>query len=72
MVEITKRKVSKIRHEYRISSPATSRDMYELMAMVDLDMKAAGRDTSYDDAFHVQARDDEILAYWDEDQVVGT
>ena len=67
MVDVTKRTVTKKRHEYRIASPATVRDMRDLMHVVMQDMTAAGRDVSFDDAFHIESWDDELLAYWDED-----
>lgn len=70
MVEITRRTVTKHRHEYLIDSPATSRDMDELMFVVRKDMENAGRDISYDDAFHVGSHDEQILAYWDEDELI--
>ena len=71
MVVITKQNVSKIRHEYRIASPATNRDMSELMLTIQSDMEAAGRDPRFDNAFHIESWDDQLLAYWDEDKVVS-
>lgn len=71
MVEITRRTVSKIRHEYYIPSPATNRDMTELTLTIRSDMEAAGRDVTFDNAFHVQSWDDQLLSYWDEDKVVS-
>ena len=32
-------------------------------------MENAGRDINFDDAFHVEPHDEQILAYWDEDEV---
>lgn len=70
MVDITKRTVSKLRHEYYIPSPATNRDMAELTLVIQSDMEAAGKDTNFDNAHHVQSWDDQMMAYWDEDKVI--
>lgn len=71
MVTITRRTVTKHRHEYLIDAPATCRDMDELMLVVRQDMKTAGRDIRFDDAFHVEPHEEQILAYWDEDEEVS-
>ena len=71
MVEIQRTLVTKKRHTYRISSPATARDIYELMLVIRQDIKAAGRDDAYDDAFHIESWDDELRAYWDEDEATS-
>lgn len=64
MSSVTQRTVTTVRHEYAVRSPAAWADVSAAMreAMVDLPEERK----AYDDACTVEARDDEIVVWWDE------
>lgn len=68
MSAVDQRSVTTIRHEYVVRNPAAWGDVREAMAFAERDMKAAGKDTRYDDAAHVTHDDDNIIVYWEECQ----
>lgn len=68
MITPRSRTVTVIRHELRIDSPATQKDVYDTILQASQHMKAEGRDATYDDAIMVEARDDEIVVHWTEEK----
>lgn len=59
----TKRVVHSTRHEWRIDSPATRRQVEDALLCAKRDMEGLGIDLHWDDAFHVAAEDEEIVIY---------
>lgn len=64
MANYDKRTVTSTRHEYVLKSPAPWGEIGKAIAAAQQDMKAAGKDPSYDDAAHIEARDNELVIYW--------
>lgn len=61
--------VTTTRHEYVVPSPCVGADLLVATKMALTDMPESRR--SYDDAFTVEARDDEIVVWWTEEAAGG-
>lgn len=68
MPAFTERTINVTRHEYVLRSPAPWGEVGKAQAAASQDMKAAGKDPSYDDAAHIEARDDEVIVFWIEEK----
>lgn len=66
MAVFSERTVTVTRHEYVLKSPAPWGEVLKAYAVAEQAMRAAGKDPSYDDAAHIEARDDEVVIYWTE------
>lgn len=62
MSTVSKRTVTTTRHEYAVPSPATGVDLTTAIRMALADMPQSRR--HFDDAYFVEARDDEIVIWW--------
>lgn len=66
MSRVETRTTTTVRHEYLIEKPGYRKDIYEACSWAERDLKAAGRDTTYDDAFMIESNDEHIIVYWEE------
>lgn len=66
MPAFNERTVTVTRHEYVLKSPAPWGEVIKAYAVAEQHMLAAGKDPSYDDAAHIEARDDEVVVFWTE------
>lgn len=57
---------TKTRHEYVLDSPATGKDIQQVIHHALNDMPADRR--SFDDAYHVESHDEEIIVWWSEEK----
>lgn len=67
MPAFNERTVTITRHEYVLKSPAPWGEIIKAYNIAEQHMRSAGQDTSYDDAAHIQSRDDEVVIYWTEE-----
>jgi hypothetical protein len=65
---ITQSEVTIVRHEYRMQSPATQKDIGLSMHWATQAMEKAGLNADYDNAVMVEARDDQVIVYWIEEK----
>lgn len=65
MSEVTKRTIATVRHEYVVPSPSARAEVEKAIALALQDMPENRR--SYDDACMVEARDDEVVIWWEDD-----
>jgi hypothetical protein len=70
MAAFNERTVQITRHEYVLKSPAPWGEVGKAQAAASQAMKAAGKDPSYDDAAHIEARDDEVVIFWIEEKTL--
>lgn len=66
MSTVSKRTVTTTRHEYVVPSPAYASDMQKAIdrAMREMPVQRRG----HGDAYTVEARDDEIVVWWPDDE----
>ena len=67
MADIQRRTRTNIRHEYVIASPATAKDIGLAIHWATQAMPDERR--GYDDAYFVEAYDEEVIVWWPEEQV---
>lgn len=65
MADAEKRTVVTTRHEYVLRSPTAVAEVGKAVAWAQADMPEVRR--SWDDSCMVEARDDEIVVWWEED-----
>lgn len=68
MPAFNERTVTVTRHEYVLKSPAPWGEVGKAITAATQAIKAAGKDPSYDDAAHIEARDDEVVIVWTEEK----
>lgn len=64
MSDATKRTVTTTRHEYVLPSPTTAQELWKAINWAQSDLPENRR--SWGDAYMVEARDDEIVIWWEE------
>lgn len=68
MISPDARTVTITRHEFRIPSPATQRDVADTLTQARDHMANSGADATFDDSVLVEAQDDELVFYWTEEK----
>lgn len=64
MADVVKRTIVRTRHEYVLPSPTTAQELAKALRWVDRDLGVEG--SQYGDAYMVEARDDEIVVWFEE------
>jgi hypothetical protein len=70
MPAFNERTVTITRHEYVLKSPAPWGEVGKAISAANQAMEAVGKDPSYDDAAHIEARDGEVVVVWIEEKKV--
>ena len=65
-LNINRRTVTTVRHEWWIESPATQVDIVKAITFAGNHMKQNGMDNSYDDSILVRADDEVITVYYEQ------
>ena len=52
--------------EFMIPKDSVASDLGSLVSTIRRSIRDAGRDDTYDDAFHITADDETIIAYWED------
>lgn len=68
MADATKRTVTTVRHEYVLPSPTYVGEMRKAIKWALSDKADGGPEDTFDDALTVEARDDEVVIWWEEDR----
>ena len=66
MSRVETRITTTLRHEYIIDKPGYRKDIYEACSWAERDLKNAGQDSTFDDAFMITSTDEHIIVYWEE------
>jgi hypothetical protein len=67
MLSVNKREVVKRRYEFAIDSPADRKAIYDALFLAEkrLEELEGNGASEYDDALHIDARDDEIVVWFE-------
>lgn len=65
MITVEKRTTIITRQEFMIPKDSVAAELGSLVSDVRRSIRDAGRDDTYDDAFHITADDENIIAYWE-------
>jgi hypothetical protein len=67
MLSVNRREVVRRRYEFAVDSPATGKEIYDALYLASsrlTELEGEGA-AEYDDALHVEARDDEIVVWFE-------
>lgn len=70
MANYSQRTVRTIRHETVLPSPTNWAELGKATSSIQQQIRAAGIDPDYDDIVTIEARDEEIVLYWTEEEKV--